>query len=120
MFLRPHHFQAAQRYAAQQVALNGKWDQHYNWGLRAITLDLDALANYRLAVTTLKCRLRDGTVVSVPEDGLLTPLDLKPAFQASNSHTVFLGVPALHLGKANTSPDGTPRRLSLSRRYAAA
>ena len=106
MFLRPHHLQAAQRYAAQEISLNGKWDLHYNWGIRAVTLDLDALANYRLVVSRLKCRLRDGTLVSVPEDGLLTPLDLKPAFEAGNSHTVFLGVPVLQLGKANRSSEG--------------
>jgi type VI secretion system protein ImpJ len=107
MFLRPHHFQTAQRFAAHQAALHGKWDQHYNWGMRAVSLDLDALANYRLVVSGLKCRLRDGTPVSVPEDGLLTALDLKPAFQSSNSHTVYLGVPALQLGKANTAGEGS-------------
>jgi type VI secretion system protein ImpJ len=106
MFLRPHHLQAAQRYAAQEISLNGKWDLHYNWGIRAVTLDLDALANYRLVVSRLRCRLRDGTLVSVPEDGLLTPLDLKPAFETGNSHAVFLGVPVLQLGKANRSSEG--------------
>jgi type VI secretion system protein ImpJ len=107
MFLRPHHFQAAGRHAAAQAALNGKWDVHYNWGVRSITLDLDALANYRLVVPELKCRLRDGTIVCVPEDGLLSAIDLKPVFAEGNSHTVFLGVPALLLGKANTGADGS-------------
>jgi type VI secretion system protein ImpJ len=105
MFLRPHHFQTAERYAFQQACLNGKWDLHYNWGLRDVNLDLDALANYRLVVSSLKCRLRDGTVVCVPEDGLLTPVDLKPAFETGNSHTVLLGVPVLQLGKANAASD---------------
>src|SRR5262245_22386414 len=69
MFLRPHHLQAAQRYWAHQGMLGEKWDLHYNWGLRAIDLDLDALSNYRCVVRQLRARLRDGTLVSIPEDG---------------------------------------------------
>jgi type VI secretion system protein ImpJ len=106
MFLRPHHFQAAQRSVSHDAQRGGKWDVHYNWGLRSINLDLDALANNRLVVSALRCRLRDGTLVSVPDDGLLTPLDLKNAFERQQTLTVFLGVPGLQLGKANVSGDG--------------
>ena len=107
MFLRPHHFQAAQRYETYLTGRNEKWDLHYNWGLRAIDLDRDALSNYRLVIRTLQARLRDGTVVSLPEDGVLPALDLKPAFEAgNNSFTVYLGVPVANLGKANVA-EGT-------------
>ena len=47
MFIRPQHFQTAQRYWAHLVDRSAKWDVHYNWGLRSVELDLDALANYR-------------------------------------------------------------------------
>jgi type VI secretion system protein ImpJ len=106
MFLRPHHFQAAQRYWLQHAHLNEHWDCHYNWGLRAIELDLDALANYRLVVRTLRARLRDGTLVTVPEEGPLTPLDLRPAFEQAQRFDVLLAVPLLNLSKANVSADG--------------
>ena len=90
MFLRPHHFQAAERFTHQIAARAHKWDLHYNWGLRAVDLDLDALANYRLVVRELKARLRDGTLISVPEDNSLPALDLKSAFeQASGGITVY-------------------------------
>src|SRR5262249_13098405 len=106
MFLRPHHLQAAQRYGAHLDNTSEKWDHHYNWGLRSIDLDLDALANHRLVVRSLRARLRDGTLVATPEDGALPALDLKPAFERANTLTVFLAVPVLQVGRSNVSGDG--------------
>src|SRR5215470_15171692 len=103
MFLRPHHFQTAQRHLADMGLRNAKWDQHYNWGLRAIDLDLDALANYRLVVRSLQARLRDGSLVSLPEDGLLPALELKAPFEQAGAFTVYLALPTLHLGRSNAS-----------------
>jgi type VI secretion system protein ImpJ len=108
MFLRPHHFQAAQRYWEYLAARNEKWDVHYDWGLRAIDLDLGALSNYRFVVRSLKARFRDGTLVALPEDGSLPALDLKGAFERAASLTVFLAVPVLNLGRANVSAGGRP------------
>jgi type VI secretion system protein ImpJ len=107
MFLRPHHFQTAQRYGFHLAQQSEKWDLHHNWGLRSIALDQDALANYRFAVSALRARLRDGTTVSIPEDGVLPALDLKAAFEQGNTVTVFLAVPVLNLGKANVAADGS-------------
>ena len=69
MFLRPHHFQAAGRYLNDQLRQSGRWDVHYNWGLRAIDIDADALHNYQFVVHRLEARLRDGTIIRIPEDG---------------------------------------------------
>jgi type VI secretion system protein ImpJ len=110
MFLRPQHLQTAHRHGLHLAHLNGKWDHHYNWGLRSIAIDPDALANYRLVVRSLQARLRDGTLVAVPEDGTLPALDLKPAFAADNTLTVHLAVPVLKMGRANVtggSPDAS-------------
>jgi type VI secretion system protein ImpJ len=108
MFLRPHHFQSAQRHWHHVANRSEKWDLHYNWGLRAIELDLDALANYRLVVRSLKARLRDGTLVAIPEDGILPQVELKAAFESGNAFTVFLAVPVVNLGRANVASNGTP------------
>jgi type VI secretion system protein ImpJ len=101
MFLRPHHFQAAQRLSFQLSSLASKWDLHFNWGLRTIQINLDALANFRLEVPTLKARLGDGTLVCIPEDGILPVLNLKDAFDREQTVTVYLAVPVLRLGHAN-------------------
>ena len=106
MFLRPHHFQAAQRHAAHLANLGEKLDLYYNWGLRSVEIDLDALANSRLVVRSLQARLRDGTLVTVPDDGQLDAVDLKAAFERQQVQTVYLGVPAVNLGKANVTADG--------------
>ena len=105
MFLRPQHFQAADRYALHLAHRDEKWDLHYNWGLRAIDLDLDALANNRLVIRSLKARMRDGTLVAIPEDGLLPSLDLQSAFSREDRVTVLLAVPVLNLGKSNVAGD---------------
>jgi type VI secretion system protein ImpJ len=107
MFLRPHHFQAAQRYIQYLTHQGEKWDHHYNWGLRSAEIDVDALANNRLVVRSLKARLRDGSLVSIPEDGTLPTVDLKTALEGNTHATVFLAVPLANLGKANVSTNGT-------------
>jgi len=109
MFLRPHHFQAAQRHASDELTRGTRWNLHHDWGLRAVELDADAVANHRFAVRSLRARLRDGTLVSLPEDGDLPALDLKPALERGASVTVFLAVPTLHLGRANVSDERTAR-----------
>ncbi len=103
MFLRPHQLQAAQRHADQLLHTSSTWDQHYNWGLRGIDIEADALANHRFVVRSLKARLRDGTLVSVPEDGVLPVLELKPVLSGDSTLTIFLGVPVVHLGRANVA-----------------
>jgi type VI secretion system protein ImpJ len=105
MFLRPHHLQAAERHGALLAATDEKWDHHYNWGLRAVELDRDALANYRLVIRSLKARLRDGTLVSIPEDGVLPAVDLRKALENAAGVTALLAVPVLHLGRANVAAD---------------
>jgi type VI secretion system protein ImpJ len=112
MFLRPHHLQAAGRHSVFQAQLSEKWDLYYNWGLRAIDLDLDALKNHRLVIRGLQARLRDGTLVSLPEDGDLPALDLKPAFESQRTLDVFLALPVLNLKKPNA-----PQRRDDAARY---
>src|SRR5262249_26993384 len=109
MFLRPHHFQAAARHAAWDLGRATHWNLHHDWGLRHIDLDRDALANHRLVVRSLQARLRDGTLVSLPEEAGLPALDLKPSLERSPSLTVLLALPVLHLGRANVG-DGGPAR----------
>ncbi|HTU21199.1 MAG TPA: type VI secretion system baseplate subunit TssK [Gemmataceae bacterium] len=106
MFLRPHHFQAAQRYEAAQRDRAAKWDLHYNWGLRALELNPTALGNHRLVVQRLQARLRDGTLVALPEDADAPAVDLKGPLEGDRSLKVFLAVPSLRLGRANVAEPG--------------
>jgi type VI secretion system protein ImpJ len=107
MFLRPHHFQTAERHWLHLMHRGEKWDLHYDWGLRSIDIDLDSLANSRLVIRKLQARLCDGTLVAIPEDGVLPAVNLKEGFERDNSLTVFLALPVVNLGKANVSANGT-------------
>ena len=80
MFLRPHHFQAADRYTARVLAQNIGMVRSHVWGLAHCVIDPEALGGFRLVVRGLDARFRDGTTISLPDDGPLPDLDLKPAF----------------------------------------
>jgi type VI secretion system protein ImpJ len=107
MFLRPHHFQVAERHAFLMSRRQAQWGQHYAWGLRSLTIDPDALGNRRFAVHALRARLRDGTLVDVPEDGVLASIDLTVVLEHEPAVTVFLAVPMLVLGKPNALGNGS-------------
>src|SRR5579864_1401479 len=80
MFLRPHHMQAGYRHVLDLFQTGENWDHHYNWGLRELSHDPDALKNQQLVIRRLRVRLRDGTLVAA-EDGELPAVDLKPLLE---------------------------------------
>ncbi len=107
MFLRPQHFQSADRFSAQQQARDSRWSCHYGWGIRRIAWETEALATYRFALRSLEVRFRDGTVLALPEDGSLPNIDLKPALMKSRRVTILIALPRLHLGRANVGAEGS-------------
>jgi type VI secretion system protein ImpJ len=106
MFLRQHHFLTEHRQVLRLMQLDEKWSVHHNWGLRSIHLNTGALGSFRFSILSLKARLRDGTLVEVPEDGPLGELDLKPALEGARRVTIYLGVPLLKSSQPNISADG--------------
>jgi type VI secretion system protein ImpJ len=112
MFLQPHHFQADHRYLTGRTHRALSWPVHHCWGLRSVEIDTDALTNSRLVVRSLEACLRDGTPISVPEDGVLPALDLKGLFEPGQPLMVYLALPVLNLGKSNVAgetPDPNAR-----------
>lgn len=108
MFLRPQHFQTATRFLDQASHRQQKWDAHYSWGLRSLDIDEDSLANFRFVVRSLNARLRDGTILCVPDDLELPPLNLRNAFAEGGVVSVYLAVPLLALGQPNATTDASP------------
>src|SRR5689334_13173309 len=107
MFLRPQHFQAAERHVRHWTGLHSRLDQHYNWGLRKVAVDLDALANNRIQLSQLEARFRDGTLVALPGDVRLTDCDLRAAFEKESIVTIYLGLPILQTSRANINTPAT-------------
>src|SRR5262245_49989093 len=92
MFLWPQQLQLAQRDQLQQAHRQHQWNVHYNWGLRSLEWDPDALRSSHFVVKTLQARLRDGTLVTVPDDAALAPLDLKGQFDRVSALTLYLAL----------------------------
>jgi predicted component of type VI protein secretion system len=84
MLVLPHHFQAAQANLVDAFNSSIDWLNPFAYGLRNLTINLDALANFEVRIPRLQARLKDGTLVSVPENAHLSTLDLKSAIQESN------------------------------------
>jgi type VI secretion system protein ImpJ len=100
MFLRPQHFQAGRTHLLHVTALGQKWDLHYDWGLRTIDIDADALGNFRFVVRGLRARLPDGTLIDGSDIAPLS-LDLKPALERDSVLTILLAVPQMREGNVN-------------------
>lgn len=101
MFLRAHHFQTTERHWAARNHRRESWDRHFYWGIRSVEIDESALANYRLVIRSVEARLHDGTLIAIPEDGVLPVRELKSTFERNNNLTVYLAVPVLRMGTAN-------------------
>ncbi|MFO0870450.1 MAG: type VI secretion system baseplate subunit TssK [Pirellulales bacterium] len=119
LFLRPQHFQAADRHWAELQGKSGQWNEPCDYGVHRIRFSAEALKNYQFELQEFQGRLRDGTLVdlSVGEEpdrvdlrGAFQPgiekIDLKEAFQQQDKVCVYVGVPKVVLGRANVAqPD---------------
>ena len=108
MFLRPHHFQSAERYGLRVADQNTRFAQWHAWGYRRCAIDADALGGFRLVVRELEARFRDGTILSLPADAPLPDLDLKPAFLGRTSLDVFLALPVVRAGQPSVATATNP------------
>ena len=114
LFLRPHHFQAADRYWEELVHRSALIHQPYGYGVESVKINEAALANGRVEVESCSARLRDGTIIDI-DAGDLDRLDVKERLGAdvtsdaqqdpTDRIKVYLGVPRLKLGRANTAND---------------
>jgi type VI secretion system protein ImpJ len=107
MFLTPHQFQAADRYAREALRESEEWHHPFGWGLRSVEFDRDAVANYALVLRSCEARFKDGTRVSVPADVSVDPVEIKAALAETGAVTAYLAVPGLHPGRANVEESPT-------------
>lgn len=111
MFLRPHHFQAADRFWSEFVAGQVRCDQAYGYGLLRIALSPESLDNGILEFSGLVARWKDGTIVSGDESQVVRT-ELKgrvdPAAAGNRSVGVFLAIPALQEGQSNVAAGTVP------------
>ncbi|WP_169978657.1 type VI secretion system baseplate subunit TssK [Tautonia rosea] len=103
MFLKPHHFQAADRFHRDRLRESEDWLHPHNWGLRSLEIDPDAIANFTFILRSCQARFRDGTTLNVPGEATVDPLDLRPILSAHPEATISLAVPTWQPGRANVA-----------------
>lgn len=117
-FLRPQHFQAAERYLFSQWQTSQGWSLPFRYGVYSLEISREALANNQLEIQSIRALLRDGTVIDLGSEqqpdrihlkeaiaGLTKAFaNLSDAFDAQPNIRVYLGIPKLRLGRANLSP----------------
>lgn len=109
LFLRPHHFQAADRHAADLAARAGRLGLGQDCGIASMEIDPDALANGTFNLRSLRALLPDGTLVAVPDDSAGLSIQFRDLLARDNQVTVSLALPMLSLGRANAGePSATP------------
>jgi len=108
LFLRPQHFQAADRYWSETLQTSEQWDHQYNYGVRKIELSAEAIANNQFQVNVCHARMKDGTLIALDAGQEPDRVDLKEAFASETVVRVYLAVPKLKMGSVNVASESNP------------
>ena len=114
-FLRPHHFQAADRFWTEVLSSSGQFDNPHNYGLVSLDFSREALGNQQFELRSLRARMRDGTLIEIGVGAEPDRLDLakyvqelapsnknlQDAFESQTTVRVYLGIPKTRLGRTN-------------------
>ncbi len=109
MFLKPQHFQTADRYDHERIRESEDWLHPYNYGFRHLDIDEAAVGNNRLVLRECQARFKDGTMLTVrPDDGdpkvasekgdtkfspKVDSIDFSAALEGVSEVIVYLAVP---------------------------
>ena len=111
LFLRPHHFQAADRFWAESLQTSGQFDHAYNYGIHSLQISEEAIANHQVQVDFCHARMSNGTLISLDPGQAPDRVDLKEAFATESVVRVFLAVAKLKMGNPNVGDgDGSDKR----------
>lgn len=73
----------------------------FNWGLRSLELDTTALANGWVSVRSCQIRFKDGTEVSIQNDSIVDPVDVRSLLAGRNWVIVYLTTSGLLPSQTN-------------------
>src|SRR4051812_35780154 len=68
----------------------------FNWGLHSIELDRGVIADGIVSLRSCEARFRDGTKLSIPNDCIVDPVDIRNELAGCGSVTVYLAIAELH------------------------
>jgi type VI secretion system protein ImpJ len=110
MFLRPQHFQQAQRYqdfAQRQLLLSA---QGHFWGFHSLVLDTASLAIGKVAIASASGVMPDGTVFSFPQ--VNEPPSVVDISETVKARRIMLCLPVFRTGSEEVSFDDDARSLA--------
>jgi len=100
MFLRPQHFQAADRFWNQTIQQAMDWRRPYAYGIRSLQINQDSLGAYQYQLNSCQIAFRNGTLLELSN---ALRIDLRKVFEKETEVIVYLAVPKLVLGRKNAS-----------------
>jgi type VI secretion system protein ImpJ len=104
LFLRPQHFQQADRYYEKLIRSRVAALRPYSWGITELKLNIDMLGLGKFAVDEARGVLEDGTPFSIPDDAdHPAPLDIP---ENTRNSTVYLALPGYQPGALEAAPAG--------------
>ncbi|MFC0252267.1 type VI secretion system baseplate subunit TssK [Massilia consociata] len=107
LLLRPQHFQRQDHYHEQCLHKGIKAVHPYAWGVEALQVDRDALANSVLRLLALSVRFQDGDWVDAPEvDALPDTVDLSLLPPSQQTVTYSVALPGMKPFSGNFTPPG--------------
>jgi type VI secretion system protein ImpJ len=112
LFLRPQHFQAADRHWAELLHTSEQWDHPDYHGLRYLKLQEEVIESGRVVVHHCAARLRDGTLVTA--SGLeIPPEEFAKALAQSERVRIWLAVPVMNATRRNVGEPGPASRFAV-------
>jgi len=117
MFLRPHHFQASQRWLETVIRTGLDGIRPFAWGFLELQVAQEPLENFTLRIDACRVRMKDGTWVQIPENTKVSPLNFQDALEAGHGQVdIVFGIPQMQEVRANSislqdseNVQGTPR-----------
>lgn len=108
LFLRPQHFQRQDAYHESRLHQIATAVHPYAWGVRALEVDREALANSSLRFNELSAIFPDGEAYNAPQFDVLPPaISLADIALTQQSITFYLAVPTLNSYGGNASDPGS-------------
>ncbi|KVC61651.1 type VI secretion protein [Burkholderia ubonensis] len=106
LFLRPQHFQRQDAYHEARLFESIQAIQPYNWGVRAVRFDRDALGSNVLRLAELSLVFPDGALYAAPQaDDLPPPVALDTLPEGINEFVFYLALHPLRENGANYNDD---------------
>ena len=104
LFLRPHHFQQADRYVESAIESRTRFVTPYPWGFSAFEIDLDLAQQSKFGLRRAAGVMPDGGLFDFPGESPAPAAVLVP--EAAAGQLIWLSMPARAENSREVSSDG--------------